>query len=395
VQRARLLAVTAGIVALLAAAGPAAAFSPPELFVRAQSWDTHEAVGDWIPLASEPALQYLGGYQIGFRMQDSGEPANRQTVAMTIPDVPDGRPSQPHNAAPYCVIRSGDPGSIQEVAPELQFEGDGAYTVKVAIGPGNAGRDGCLGGPATTGVFDVVARVVPRLVGSPMSFRAGSSRNPFDGVQADDPPGGQADIRCALDATVQPDGSLTGAVVIPRGTDHAHPSLGERSFPLPGVWTCAARATAEGLDDASARVLLAGSWSAPLTFDVRSDFRRRSGRLDRPRSRRPRFTFTAENPAEAAGGKVTITLFRVTGCRDRDYRLLRVGRYRGSFGASSARVALERPAKRGFYLGRFAFAGTRFLRAGSDPVPIYLVANRRSFGFARTFARCPGYIPAS
>ena len=103
--------------------------------------------------------------------------------------------------------------------------------------------------------------------------------------------------------------------------------------------------------------------------------------------KRPRFTFTAEYPAEAAGGKVTITLFRVTGCNGLDFRLRRVARFRGSFGATSARVTFKRPRK-GYYLGRFAFGGTRFLRASRDPAAMALSATKRSFGFARRFPRC-------
>ena len=38
---------------------------------------------------------------------------------------------------------------------------------------------------------------------------------------------------------------------------------------------------------------------------------------------------------------------------------------------------------------RFAFGGTHFLRASADPAPMYLVAKRRSFGFARSLPRCP------
>jgi hypothetical protein len=223
-----------------------------------------------------------------------------------------------------------------------------------------------------------------------MSFRA---RPPptagFIGVRAaPDPPGGEPDVRCALDATVQPDGSVAGRARAPEEDDgHATPSLPEDAFPRPGAWTCVARASAEGLDAEFAYTLFGGTWSAPITFDVRSDFRRRSGRIDRPRARRPRFTFTAEYPAEAAGGKVTITLFRVTGCSGLSFRLRRVGRFRGTFGATRARIALKRPRK-GHYLGRFAFGGTRFLRASRDPRPMLLSATRRSFGFARSFVRC-------
>ena len=390
----RLLAVTAGILAGLFAAAPAgAAFSPPELFVRPQPWDTHEPVGDWMPLASAPALDYVGGYEIGYRLQASGEPSQLQRVALTVTGVPDGQPTQPHNATPFCVTRVGTPGDIVAAGPELQFEGNGAYGVKVSVGPSGGGSSGCLSGPSSTGSFTVVSRSVPSLVGSPLSFRATPPAEPFVGVQSTAPPGGRGDIRCALDATVAGDGSVSGPVLAPDG-DEVRSSMAEDNFPRPGVWTCVARASAEGLDDSFSRAAFGGTWSAPLRFDVRSDFRRKTGRLDRTRARRPRFTFTAEWPAFAAGGRATITVYRVTGCNGLDYRLRRTARFRGRFGARRAQVAIKRPRKPGYYAGRFAFGGTRFLRASADPRPVYLVAKRRSFGFARSLPRCPGYSPS-
>ena len=58
--------MVAGVVASLVLAGPASA-AAPELFVRTQTWDTHEETGAWMPLASAPSLNYLGGYEIGYR----------------------------------------------------------------------------------------------------------------------------------------------------------------------------------------------------------------------------------------------------------------------------------------------------------------------------------------
>jgi hypothetical protein len=394
VQRLRVLAVTAGILASLACAGPAAAaFTPPELFVRMQRWDTHEPAGDWVPLASAPALEYVAGYEIGYRLQDSGEPNQLQRVALRIAGVPDGRPSQPYNAEPYCVTKIGTPGDIVAAGPELQFEGDGPYSVTVSVGPSAGGAAGCLSGPSTTGTFTVVARAVPQLLGAPLSFRATPPRtDDYIGVRAADPPGGLADIRCALDAAVAPDGSVSGAVVVPEDTGEPFGSIPEDGFPRPGVWTCVARATAEGVDDEFSRTVFGSSWSTPLRFDVRSDFRRRSGRIARPRSPRPRFTFIAEWPAQAAGGRVTITLLRVTGCNNRDFRLRRVARFRGRFDGRRAQIKMRRPRK-GYYIGRFAFGGTHFLRASTDPAPMYLVRSGRTFGYATSFARCPGYSP--
>ena len=62
------LGTVAGVVLSLVLVAPAVA-APPELFVRQQRWDTHEETGPWLPLASAPSLNYLGGYEIGYRRQ--------------------------------------------------------------------------------------------------------------------------------------------------------------------------------------------------------------------------------------------------------------------------------------------------------------------------------------
>ena len=58
-------------------------------------------------------------------------------------------------------------------------------------------------------------------------------------------------------------------------------------------------------------------------------------------------------------------------------------------------MRLRRPRTAGFYLGRLAFSGTRFLRASVDPNPMLLVVARKRLGYSdpRVFARCPGYQP--
>ena len=82
-------ALIAGTITLGLAAPASAA--PPELFVRESPWDTHEEVGDWIPLATAPVTNYVGGYEIGYRMQAAGF----QRAALTVTGVPDGVPTQP------------------------------------------------------------------------------------------------------------------------------------------------------------------------------------------------------------------------------------------------------------------------------------------------------------
>jgi hypothetical protein len=369
-----------GLAAALALAAPAQAFTPPELFVRTQRWDTHEESGPWLPLAGAPALNYLGGYEIGYKLQDSAAANDFQTVALTITGVPDGDATQPLND-PFCVGKAGTPGTIVAAGPELQFEGDGAYTVKVNVGDGPAGT-ACLSGPSTTGSFRVPTRVAPTLYGNPMSFRADPlPGNPFVGLKATDPPGGEADIRCALNGHVQADGSLAGDRTIPDAS-YDHPVLPEDVFPRPGAWICNARGTAEGRDDNLDLVRFGTPWSGPIAFEVLSDFRYLVTRLSRARTRRPKLTFKAEWPALAQGARATFRLRRVTGCtrNKRQYKSRKTGTFRAPFGRGRAQVRLKRP-RGGYYLGFFAFSGTHFLKPLRDPDPYFIHVIRARFGF--------------
>ena len=108
----RVLGTVAGVVSSLVLVAPAVAAAPPELFVRTQSWDTHEETGPWLPLASAPSFGYLGGYEIGYRRQATGF----QRVALT-----DHRRAR-RDADPavatrrrYCVGRS--PAAVGDIEP--------------------------------------------------------------------------------------------------------------------------------------------------------------------------------------------------------------------------------------------------------------------------------------
>jgi hypothetical protein len=386
----RVLAAVAGALASLVVVAPAAAFTAPELYVRQQPWDTHEPVGGWIPLNTAPKLNYLAGYQIGYKLEDTGVPDKFQRVALTIAGVPDGQPSQPYNATPYCVGRNGTVGTIVEAGPELQFEGSGTYRVKVSVGAGSGDADDCLSGPSTTASFSVVTRVAATRAGDPFVFRATPlPGDPFVGLRAADPPGGFADIRCALDAAVQPDGSLKGTLAAPDDPD-THATIPEGGFKRPGAWSCVSRGTAEGVDANFDRVIFGTSWSAPQTFDVRSDFRRRTGRLSHRHARRPSFTFKAEFPKAASGGRARVTLYRVKGCRPGGYKLRKGATFRSRFGAKTMRLKIRRPRAKAYYFGRFRFSGTRFIRASEDPNPMLLLVKRRGIEYVPplAFPRC-------
>jgi hypothetical protein len=358
------------VLASLALAAPASA--APELFVRTQSWDTHEDQGPWLPLASAPAMNYLGGYQVGYKV----ESATLQGAALTVTGAPDGAPTQPYNDPPACVNKLGSVGEIVEVGSEVQFEGDGTYSVKVSVGAPND-LAACLSGVSSAGSFTVPTTVAPLLIGRPFVFRAKPlAGNPFVGVRAADPPGGSAELRCTLGSTVVPD------------PDVADLDVSEDDFTRPGRWSCAARGTAEGRDLEFERVIFGTPFSAPAPVDVRSDFRRRTGKVSKQSARRPLFSFKAEWPGLSKGGKATVTVSRVRGCKGKRFKLKRFGTFRGTFGAKNAQVRFKRPQRNGFYLGRFAFSGTQFIRAAVDPNPMYLQVSSGRLGFASTFPHC-------
>jgi hypothetical protein len=384
----RVLAALAGLLASVALPASASAFTPPELYVRLQTWDTHEAASGWMPLASAARLNYLAGYQIGYKLQSSSEANNFQRVALTVTGVPDGDPSQPYNAQPFCVGRAGAVGTIVEAGPELQFEGDGRYSVKVSVGDD---LDCVTAGQSSTGSFSVDVHTAPAVVGEPLSFRADPlPGDPFVGVRAPVPPGGEADVRCALNGIVKPDGSVTGSLVVP-DTDFSHATLIEDVFPRPGTYKCVARGTAEGVDDSFDTVTFGTPWSVPRAVVVRTDFRRKLGKVAKRGAKRPRFRFIAEWPAAAKGGRATIRVFRVRGCKGSRYKLRKVSTVRGRFGAKRLELRIRRPRAGGFYIATVAFAGTQLVRAGVDPNPVLLLVANKRFGFAdpHNFPHCP------
>jgi hypothetical protein len=183
----RCRAVLLGILASLLFATPASAFTQPELFIRLMQ--EGQPASDWMPLSSPPVFNWIGGYQIGFRLQPSAEAHNFQTVALTFTGVPDGQPTQPLTTPPYCVGRAGTPGEIEPVVEiPIQFEGDGTYSFAVSLGPSPA-QTGCVGGPTTNASFGVDVHVAPQLVGQPLAFRAKPlPGDPFVGIRAADPP---------------------------------------------------------------------------------------------------------------------------------------------------------------------------------------------------------------
>src|SRR5204862_3600182 len=111
---------------------------------------------------------------------------------------------------------------------------------------------------------------------------------------------------------VNPDGSVSGPQVVPESVeDGVVGQIEERSFARPGAWTCVARGSFLGQDDALDRALYGTPWSAPLHLDVRSDFRRAKGVISKPSSKQPTVRFTAEFPDVVDGATGQLTLRRL------------------------------------------------------------------------------------
>lgn len=389
-----------GLLASLLWAAPAGAFTPPELYVRlahANSTD-HTPASDWMPLSAAPRLNWLGGYEIGYAFEDAPGPDHVQRAALQVTGVPDGQPTQPRNT-PYC---SGGPGTVGAIVPvgvAIQFEGSGTYTVSVSVGPPSGGPNDCMAGPATatsTGSFTVDVPVAPAVVGRPLIFRAkplaGTS---FVGVRTPATPGGDPETRCARDATIKPDGSVTGPLVAPPvALGGVRAQIAEGDFVRPGAWTCVARGTAEGSDDSFNDVLFGTPWSAPLHLDVRSDFRRSKGQISKPRSKHPQLRFTAEFPEAAAGGTGTLKLRRLARCSGTHYVFKAVGTFKGRFDAKGhATVKVRRPHA-GFYVGTLSFSGTRFYTKSVDPnLALLTVSDKGTLSYVSPFVfpQCPGF----
>jgi hypothetical protein len=388
-----------GVLACLVWAAPAAAFTPPEIYVRlthANSTD-HTPVSDWMPLATAPRLNWLGGYEIGYVFQDAPGSGHPQRAALQITGVPDGQPTQPNNT-PYCTGGPGTVGAIVPVGVPIQFEGSGAYEVRVSVGPPSGGPNDCMTGSGTassTGSFTVDVPVDPAVVGSPLIVRTKPlTGDPFVGVRAPTPAGGEAETRCARDATVNADGSVAGPRVAPPAGDLAVGQIAEGDFVRPGAWTCVARGFVEGYDDNFDSRVFGTPWSVPIQLDVRSDFRRSKGQISKPSSNRPQLRFTAEFPEAAGGGAGKLKVQRLVRCKGKRFVFKTVGTFKGRFDAKGrATLKVDRP-REGYYAGSLSFSGTRFYTKSVDPNLVLLRVSdkdRLSFVPRQYFPQCPGF----
>ncbi len=356
-----LAACAVGALALLASASPAAAFEPPELFVRTASAQP----GPWIPLASAPQVDYMGGWEIGYRVQS----ADLHAVALSVTGVPDGVPNQRRNTPAFCGDVAGNVGEIERIGSPIIYEGNGTYGVTVTLGNARRSGPGDCSGPSSTGSFSTNIQVTPTIFGTPLAVRIPRWTDyPYPGVQATHPPGGEADIQCALDASVQPDGSLRGQAVAESSKFKDFAEVEEFELTPPGEWTCVARGvveTEEGspLRDGDETRYNASSWSPPLPVTVKADFQRTSLYVSGKRGKVFRFKYTAQFPRAAVGGTGTVRIERVVRCRRGKLTLKKVSARSAKFDAKGhVKISVPKPKAEGFYAVRFGIAGAPYYR---------------------------------
>jgi hypothetical protein len=395
----RLRPALLGLLASLVWAAPAGAFTSPVLYVRlahANSTD-HTPASDWMALSAAPRLNWLGGYEIGYAFEDPSA-SGKERAALQVTGVPDGHPTQPLNP-PFCTGGPGTVGAIVPVGTVIQFEGSGLYTVKLSVGPPSGGATDCItgsGAASSTGSFTVDAPVAPAVFGRPMIFRAKPIAGArFVGVRTPAVPGGDADTRCARDATIKPDGSVTGRLVAPpAGLGGVRAQIAEGDFMRPGAWTCVARGSVGGLDDNFNDVVFGTPWSAPLRLDVRSDFRRSRQEVSKPRSKHPLLRFTAEFSEAAGGGTGKLELARPVRCRGARLVFKTIGTFGGRFDAKGRAIVKVRRPPAGLYAGILSFSGTRFYTKSVDPNLVLLGVSgngKLAYVSPSVFPQCPGF----
>ncbi len=145
------------LIAALLAAPAAQALSAPEVFLQEMD-PSNQPVGNWIPL-SGATMHSVNRWQIGVRLQDTGQPGNTQRINVVVNSVPSGTVTQPDIYSIDCPEVTGTAGQIvpasQNGPEDVRYQGDGTYSISVTATPAMSGDIGtnCRSGPTTTGTF--------------------------------------------------------------------------------------------------------------------------------------------------------------------------------------------------------------------------------------------------
>ena len=257
----------------------------------------HQPASDWIPLSAAPARLHR---RLPDRLPAAADGRQRQFPdgGAHDPGVPDGQATQPTNTPPYCVGKNGTEGRSRQSAARSSTRATGVH-VSVR---GDPVGSGCMGAAGDDGrSFTVDTHVAPQLVGAPFAFRA--SRSPATRSSASAQPIPRRLRRQPLRARCH-DPSRRSVRASGRANDPSRRF--RRSARSPSRATGrASPAASPRANDSFARALFGTPWSAPLRFEVHSDFRREQATIVGPRRTRPTFDVEAEFAAASAGGKAT------------------------------------------------------------------------------------------
>jgi hypothetical protein len=372
----RLLGVTVFVLLLAAAlvAAPAQALSPPDVFL--QELDaSDQPTGAWIPFQGAH-MHSVNGYEIGVRLQDTGQPGNPQRFLVQVTSVPDGHPDQ-EQIYSLCFRQTGNAGDIVKPDERVRYEGDGTYSLSVTVSIGPDASAACSVGPTTTGSFTASAPTRVRFIGHLLTIDP-SSHHRFGGLEIVPAFGtGGTDIRCALDPRPAPDGSLTGSRVLNRrgvGSQESPSRIDAGGlFPRAGVWACVARSVAGGVTP--------GPWSAPTAIEIvqNSFFPPADGGVRLVDPRGPTYRMTERFDPLTAGGILTVVLRRA----DKREAPVRIRTRIRRGGVASVRFRVPFVAASDDFAGfaeSIGFGGTRFVASRGLLRDLSIGAQRTSSG---------------
>jgi len=364
------------LIAALFSAAPAQALSPPEVFLKEVD-ESNMPIGDWTALAGAK-MHSVNGYEVGVKLQDTGQPGNRQRILVQMTSVPDGHPDQA-NIFSLCFPQSGTAGQIADTTERVSYEGEGAYSLSVTVSTGTDASTNCTAGATTSGSFTASAPTTVAFLGH-LLIHDPSEHPRFGGLQIFPPLGaGGTDVLCARDPLTQPDGSLTGSLVTSEratGAQESPSRLGaEGLLTQTGRWACVARGVGGGV--------IPGPWSAPTATEVvQTGFYAAFGNMRLTDVRGPKYRFTDHViPPQAAGGIFHVVIRRF-GRRSKPIRLrTRIGRGgKLSLGFRLPPITATGPPVR--FLGSISFDGTQFAAARSSFFAFVIVATPTGHGRA-------------
>ena len=340
-------------VALLS---PAAAqgLTPPKVFLKELN-SSNQLVGDWKPLAGA-RMHSVTGFEVGVRLQNTGQSGNSQRILVEMVSVPDGHPDQSQIYS-LCFAVSGEPGKIASADERVLYEGDGTYRLAVTVSTGSDASTNCQAGSTSTGSFTARSPTRIAFLGHLLLV---DPRNhpPFSGLQIVPPTGfGGTNWLCARDPQVTPSGRLTGSEVTRGGTAGAATRRmkidSDNLFRSVGRWACVARAVGGGVKP--------GPWSRPTpTRVVQTGFYGAPPGGERLRDwKGPKYRLTLRLGPHTAGGVLRVKL------RRRGSRPLKLRTKVGRHGIASIGFRLPRvkTIALAYFLGTISFGGTRFVAA--------------------------------